>query len=238
LFGRGADVFLEADNRKAIPMLTRVIKDAVKPSEKEKFKKRAAQLADTHNKWKAEWKAFAENKAKQKPISADWLAYCINQAIDKDTIVVNHMVNTATPVDEQVERSKPGTLFGAYGCSFQWALPAALGAKVAAPDKTVVCLVSDGGFVWGCPTATLWSSRYYKAPFLTVIFNNQGYTTKPEWDIPNPPDYELTALACGAWARKVVDPADVLPSIKEGLAQVRDGNPAVLNVWLERRELF
>ena len=61
------------------------------------------------------------------------------------------------------------------GGSIQWAPAAAFGAKIAAPDKMVVSLVSDGGFVWMCPVAESLVSDHFHAPFLTVIFNNQSY---------------------------------------------------------------
>jgi len=95
--------------------------------------------------------------------------------VGEDTIIVNHVISHSASVTEQIERSQPGTLLGCAGGAIQWALGAALGAKVAAPDRAVVSLMTDGGFVWGCPVATLWSASAYRAPFLSVVFNNQSY---------------------------------------------------------------
>ncbi len=58
-------------------------------------------------------------------------------------------------VGRQIHRTKPGTSFDSGGSSLGWGLGAALGAKLAAKDKTVVTLVGDGSFVFGCPTAAL-----------------------------------------------------------------------------------
>ncbi|MFC1995875.1 thiamine pyrophosphate-dependent enzyme [Chloroflexota bacterium] len=52
---------------------------------------------------------------------------------------------------------------------------AALGAKLASPDKIIVSLVGDGSFVFGCPTAALWAVSVYHIPFLSIIFNNEVY---------------------------------------------------------------
>jgi len=111
--------------------------------------------------------------------------------------------------------------------------------------------MTDGGFVWGCPVATLWSASSYHAPFLSVIFNNQSYGVirgivqrlsgtglsdkmafEAGVDIMHPPDYALVAQACGGYGRRVEDPNDVLPTLKEAMNQVRKGKPAVVDVRL------
>ena len=135
-----------------------------------------------------------------------------------------------------------------------WALGAALGAKVAAPDKTVVSVMTDGGFVWGSPVAALWSSIAYNAPFLSVIFNNQSYAAikrlvrggygeevlpddvafETGVDIVPPIDYTALAASLGAWSRMVVDPAEIATALKEGMAAVKAGRPAVMDVRLQR----
>lgn len=131
-----------------------------------------------------------------------------------------------------------------------WALGAALGAKLASPDKMVVSLVGDGGFIYGCPVATLWAASAYHAPFLSVIFNNQAYAVfkeimplfSPEdlWtgdmgfevgiDIKNPPDFAGIARACHAYGQRVEDPIDLKEALRTAVDEVRTGRSAVLDV--------
>ena len=180
------------------------------------------------------------------------MCYCINQVIDEDTVVVNHTLSHCASVTEQIERTKPGTLLGCPAGAIGWAMGASLGAKVAAPEKTVVTLLTDGGFIWGCPTSTLWTAVKYGASFLAVVFNNQGYGVVRgsqkqvlgvdslteeytfEAGVEFMPDYAMIARACGAYGRTVEDPAEVLPALKEALARVRAGQAAVLDVRLGR----
>ena len=127
-----------------------------------------------------------------------------------------------------------------------WALPAALGAKLAAPDRTVVALMGDGVFVYGSPVATLWCASRYRAPFLSVVFNNQGYEAirglfrgrqeagEQGADIMPSPDYAMVARGCRAFGQKVEDPDDVLPALKEGIERVQNGQAAVLDVRVEK----
>ena len=253
LWQRGADVFIEADSREAIPALNKVISQRLTPEKKAKLRERSRQLETKHQKEREEWRALGVNSSNQKPISPDWLGHCINQVVGEDTIIVNHVISHSASVTEQIERSQPGTLLGCAGGAIQWALGAALGAKVAAPDRAVVSLMTDGGFVWGCPVATLWSASAYRAPFLSVVFNNQSYGVirglvqrlsgtelsdemafEAGVDIAPPPEYALVAQACGGYGQTVAGPYDVLPALKEAMAQVRKGKPAVVDVRLTK----
>ncbi len=253
LWGRGADIFIEADSRKVIPALNKAIRRRLTPERSAKLRERSRRLASKHHKERNEWRALGANSAGQKPISPDWLGHCISEVVDEDTIIVNHVISHSASVTEQIERTEPGTLLGCAGGAIQWALGAALGAKVAAPDKTVVSLMTDGGFVWGCPLATLWSASAYQAPFLSVVFNNQSYGVirglvqmlsgtelsdemgfELGVDIVPPPEYGLVAQACGGYGRTVAEPADVLPALNEAIKQVRQGKPAVVDVRLAK----
>ena len=130
---------------------------------------------------------------------------------------------------------------------------AALGAKIAAPDKTVISLMTDGGFFWGCPVSALWSSQAYHAPSLYVIFNNRSYGAirtlveqmseskisdelgfESGLDIDPFIDSAMIARSCGGYGKVVKDPADVRPVLKEALKQVCSGRPAIVDVRLPK----
>lgn len=253
LWGRGGEIFVKADSREAIPSLTSIIREKITPEKEAHLRERFRQLEQKHKKQRDERRAMAMSQSNEKPISPDWLAYCINQVLDEDAVLVNHLISQSSSVAAQVDRTRPGTLLACAGGSIMWALGAALGAKIAVPDKTVVSVMTDGGFVWGCPVAALWSANAYKAPFLSIIFNNQSYGAirriverlsetglsdqmgyDSGVDISPPADYAMIAQACGGWGRTVIEPADVLPSLREGLAEVSRGRLAVLDVRIPK----
>jgi acetolactate synthase-1/2/3 large subunit len=252
LWDRGADLFVKADSREAIPALQRMLRQRITSEKREELQKRYLQVKARNQEEHRGWRVLAQNRDGQKPISPDWLCYCINQIIDEDTIVVNHTLSHCASVTEQIERTKPGTLLGCPAGAIGWAMGASLGAKVAVPEKTVVTLLTDGGFVWGCPTSTLWTAGTYGASFLAVVFNNQGYGVVRgsqketlgvsrlteeytfEAGVEFMLDYALIARACGAYGQTVKGPAEVLPALKEALARVRTGQAAVLDVRLGR----
>ncbi len=253
LWGRGADIFVKADSREAIPALSRMIKERITPEKEAQLHERYRRLEDKHKRQREERHEMAKTKSDEKPISPDWLCRCIDEILEEDMVLVNHLISQSSSVAGQIDRTRPGTLLACAGGSIMWALGAALGAKVAAPDKTVVSLMTDGGFVWGCPVSALWTATSYNAPFLAVVFDNQSYgaiRTIVErmfetrlsdemghvagLDISPPPDYAMIAQACGGYGRTVVEPADVLPVLKEALEEVRGGRLAVVDIRLPK----
>ena len=242
LWGKKPDILIKADSSQAIPALTEIIKQKLTAEKREQLKETLQELEAEHKKLDGEWRALAISHADRKPISAHWLSHCIDEVIDDDTIIVNQTISPSTIVAHQIHRSKPGTLLSCAGGCIGWAPGAALGVKLAAPDKTVISLMGDGAFIYGCPEASLWSASFYKAPFLAIIYDNQGYGAikglfREKYDVDNmgadiatPPDYSLIARANNAYGRMVDDPADVPKALKDCLAVVRAGQAAVLDV--------
>ena len=181
-------------------------------------------------------------------MTASWLSHQVGQTLDPDTVIVSELVNTSG-----FNRTRPGTQFNAGGSSLGWAAPAAIGVKVAAPDRQVVACTGDGSWMFGNPQVVTWASAFHKAPVLFIVSNNRGYSTGttqimrsyPEgyaaratdltggWFDPCP-NYSGEAAASGAYGEKVTDPDEVAPAIRRGLEAVRNGTPAVLDMWLPK----
>lgn len=92
------------------------------------------------------------------------------------------------------------TGFGALG----YAIPAAIGAALAAPDVPIICLVGDGGAQFSLPE--LMTARDENLPITFIIWNNNGYqeieTSMQAVGVtsvgckPTPPDFEAVAASC------------------------------------------
>jgi len=250
LWGRGADIFIKADSRLVIPALDKLLKSKITVSQRAELDERFKRLATRSETTRQGWFEAAKKQSGETFVTADYLCYCLNQELDEDAIVVNHTLSHCASATEQIVRTKPGTWFGCPSGAIGWAPGAALGAASADPGKIVAAVMTDGGFVWGCPTSTLWTAANYRFPFLAVICNNGGYGAIrdvqhemlgaglpdggfiAESAVDFRPDYATIARGAGAVGFTVERPADVQPMLKQALAAVRNGKPAVLDVRL------
>jgi acetolactate synthase-1/2/3 large subunit len=160
-------------------------------------------------------------------------------------------VTSADAVRLHLRREEPGTLLNSGAPGLGWALGGSVGVKLARPERDVVALVGDGTFVFGSPVAALWAAHYSGAPFLAVVFNNGGYNASkrpvmqlfprgasmsgdafPGVRFTDAPDYAALARSCHAYGEQVTDPDRLIPALANGLAAIRQGQAAVIDVVL------
>ena len=112
---------------------------------------------------------LAKDSAPGERISPEYLSRCIGEAVGEDAMVFNEY--SLRP--RQILRDKPGTLFalGPAG-GLGWGFGAALGAKLAAPDKLVVATLGDGAYMFCNPTGRSLGIEAHDLPILTILFNN------------------------------------------------------------------
>ena len=147
---------------------------------------------------------------------------------------------------------------GGYGVGY--GAPASVGAALANRDlgRFSVSIQSDGDLMFA--PGVLWTAAKHKIPLLSVMHNNRawhqetmhvqrmasfrnrdsnyGTDTGPVGTMIQNPDIEYHKLAesMGWWAKgPIKDPALLGPAIKEAMAVVKSGQPALLNVWTQPR---
>ncbi len=208
---------------------------------------RRARWEAEHRRLRQAWSAAGRKAQDDRPLDMLGLSRAIGERLDASTLVVNEYDLDPT----QTCFRAPGTYFGAPASSgLGWGLGAALGAKLAAPEKTVICTVGDGSYIFGAPLAAHWVARAHNLPVLFVIFNNRAWNAvkrsvkayAPEgWSVRTgvmplseldpAPDYELVARACGGWGERVEDPAALPDMLDQALRVVRhEKRQALLNV--------
>src|SRR5262245_44468096 len=124
-----------------------------------------------------------------------------------------------------VEHSGP---FGTMGVG----LPFALGAKLAKPDKQVICVHGDGSF--GLNAMELDTAVRHKLPVLVVISLNGGWTADPQRNKPGRDlgytRFDKMAETLGCYGEYVEKPEDIRPAVERGQKEVGQGRVAVINV--------
>jgi len=188
-----------------------------------------------------------ESAAGEVPLNYAWVSHCIDQVKDDDTIVVNELALAA----EHVNFAKPGTFFAPSPAGgLGWGLGAALGAKLAAPDRLVIAAVGDGSYMFGNPTPAHFVSQANQLPILFVVFNNAGWSAvlkatqdmypkghamrsnqPPLTRLSPSPGFERVVEASGGYGERVDRPEALRPALERALKVVREEKrQALLNV--------
>ena len=183
-------------------------------------------------------------------LTTKWTSACLNRAMGEDAILVNEY-----PVLlEEMTIGEPLRYFGTPPSGgLGWGLGAALGAKLASPDKTVVAALGDGAYMFGNPTPGHFVGEAMRLPVLYVIFNNarwaavhratlasypSGFAAKesepPFATLEPSPRFEHVVQASGGYGERVTEPKQLMPALERALKAVRvEKRQALLNVCLE-----
>ena len=247
-----ADLRLTADALSVIEALTAEARRIVTPEDQRRFAARAQKCAEASGKRRRDLAEDAKSRATKTPIDPKWLSHCIAGVIDDNCIVFDETI-AQNQLHDYLNIAQPGAYFHNPGSSGGWAQGAAFGAKIAAPTKDVIAVSGDGFYMFGTPIHALWSAAHYKAPFMALVYQNRSYSTgtlrinsvygkdsytaKADYDggyFDPPIDFAKEAEAAGAYGENVTDPAQVEPALRRGLERIRNGQPAVISVWLAR----
>jgi acetolactate synthase-1/2/3 large subunit len=208
---------------------------------------RRQRIAERREALHAGWGKTAESAANMRPIHMAWASACIARVKPDDAILVNEY----TLMPEHCGSTVPGSYFGSSPASgLGWGGGAALGAKLARPDRLVICTLGDGSHLFGNPVALHHAAAAHKLPVLFVIMNNsmwgavrratQGMypegeamrSNKPPLiDLDELPAFEQVCAAAGGYGERVEDPAALPAALDRALHAVTvEGRQALLNV--------
>ena len=171
--------------------------------------------------------AYTRNVEKMRPIHPEYAAHLLNETAAKDAIVTadTGMCNvwTARYIDPLGTRRIIGSLL--HG-SMANALPMALGAQVAYPDRQVVSVSGDGGL--SMLLGELITAKMYNLPVKVVVFNNSTLgMVKLEMLVNGLPDFQTDvpdtnyaeiARAIGFHAERVEDASRLEGAYREAFA--------------------
>jgi acetolactate synthase I/II/III large subunit len=190
----------------------------------------------------AEWRARVAPllASRAKPIRPERVVAEMARFVDDETIVCADASYSSLWAIDLLALRRPGRRlvsargFGGIG----WGLPAAIGAKLAAPDRRVLCLTGDGAF--GYVFQELETAARYGIAVVVVVLNNScfGFQKHAE-ELAYGRTFETKLLDVdyGALARtlhcdgmSVAEPDDLAPALGRAVAS---GHPTVINVVVD-----
>jgi acetolactate synthase I/II/III large subunit len=188
-------------------------------------------------------------RSSQSPIHPYRVAWELNEFLRDDTVYIGDGGDVVTISAQAVRPRRPG----------QWMDPGALGslgvgtgfalaAKLAHPEKEVLCYYGDGSF--GMTAFDMETANRFGVPYLAVIGNNSamnqiryGQITKYGeergsvgnllGDVP----FSKFAQMLGGYGEDVRDAEQIAPALQRAREAIaRDGRSAVVNIWVDPRE--
>ncbi|MFV0438551.1 MAG: thiamine pyrophosphate-binding protein [Desulfopila sp.] len=166
----------------------------------------------------------------------------VRQVLPRDAIITTDVGWNKNGVGQQFPIYEPGSILipGGYA-TMGFGGPAAIGAKIANPDKVVIALIGDGGF--GQNPAQLATARHEDVAVIWLIMNNNAFGTiagleKAHYNTTfgtvfekdgqsTSPDYAAIARAYGVEGIRITAAEEFKPALEKAIAMNR---PVVLDV--------
>jgi thiamine pyrophosphate-dependent acetolactate synthase large subunit-like protein len=192
--------------------------------------------------WEAELQGVVNHTAV--PIQSQFVAHMIRKVLPQNGICVVDAGNGGKHVRSYFKSSEPGT----FMCIDDWAsvggsFPIALGAKLARPDRPVLCASGDMGAM--CNIGELETAMREKIPVVYVVFNDQGLGNERAFQNEhyggrfyavdyNNPDFGALAKVFGAHGEHVTRPGELEGALTRAFAS---GKPAIVDVMIDQNTL-
>ena len=177
--------------------------------------------------------------AETKPIDPQYLMLRLTEALPRDAAVVDEGLVSTYALPRFLVNRGPRDYYGLASGGLGFAVPGAVGISMALSGRPIAVIVGDGSALYSIQG--LWTAAHERLPITYIIANNRGYRIIKErlvafrktdeftgMDIRNP-DLDFVALAqsFGLAARRVTDPQDIAPALREGFAS---GKPNLIDI--------
>jgi acetolactate synthase-1/2/3 large subunit len=259
---QSVDVSMPADAEATLPALIEAVKAAIPNDRKAAIEKRGEAAKKAYADQRERTKQTAALAWDASPISTARLVMeTWGQIKDLDWSLVASSGNVSNWPNRLWPMEKHYHWLGASGgYGVGYGAPASVGAALANRDlgRFSVSIQSDGDLMYA--PGVLWTAAKHKIPLLAVMHNNRGYHQEVMHvqrlsnfrsrvaslggdmgpigtSIQNPDiEYHKLAESMGWWAKgPIKDPEQLGPAIREAVAAVKAGQPALVNVWTQPR---
>ncbi|WP_342045602.1 thiamine pyrophosphate-binding protein [Bacillus sp. OTU530] len=232
------EIGVVADLKQALTVLNRVAKELVPEGlQNEELKQEIAAYREEFK--NSNQKFITDNSF---PMQPQRILEEVREVLPKDAYITTDVGWNKNGVGQQFPIYEAGSILTPGGfATMGFGAPAALGAKIARPDKVVVSLVGDGGF--GQNPALLATAAEENIPVVWIIMNNYAFGTiaglqKAHYGTtlgtlfekdgkPYSPDYAAIARAYGVEGIKIEAAEEFKPALQRAIAS---NKPVVIDV--------
>ncbi len=168
-----AKVAILGDPKATLPDITKALGERMtsgaRGAARERFEAaKAAALAE-----REALKTKARAMAGQTPVQPLALLNAVGEMLPPGAVVIDEAVSSSVGIRSLIRSDDPQSFYGLRGGGIGWGLPAAIGVKLALPERPVVALVGDGSAMYTCQA--LWTAAHERIAVVFVILNNTSY---------------------------------------------------------------
>jgi benzoylformate decarboxylase len=240
-------VAILGDPKGTLPDLTAAVRERMTNVTRDAARDRLKTIGDAIRRDRESLVSKARMLATESTIEPLALLQAIGEILPKDAIVVEETTSSGHGIRQLIRSDDPQSFFGLRGGATGWALPAAVGVKLALPDRPVVALIGDGGAMYTCQA--LWTAAHDRIAVTFVILNNKSYRILKQrlymaqgnsarmdrylgLELDDPAiDFVGLARALGMAAERASTIADATNLIEQG---IRGNSPMLVDVGLNR----
>lgn len=187
---------------------------------------------------------FAAEKADQSfPMKPQRILWDVREVMGPSDILLSDVGAHKMWISRYYQCDEPNTCLISNGfCSMGFALPGSIGAKLAHPDRRVLSINGDAGFLMNIQdletaarlklniVAMVWCDNEYGL----IKWKQQNQFSGRHFDLGfNNPDFELLAKAFGVWGKTLRKPGDLKPALEQAF---RQPGPAIIAVPVDYGE--
>jgi benzoylformate decarboxylase len=168
-----AKVAILGDPKATLPDLTAAVRDRMTSGARDLARRRSDAAAEKARAAREDLVVKARSLETRTPVQPLALLHAIGAMLPKDAIVVEEALSSGPGIRQLIRADDPQSYFGLRGGGIGWGLPAAIGVKLALPERPVVGLIGDGSAMYTCQA--LWTAARYRIGVVFVILNNKSY---------------------------------------------------------------
>ena len=177
--------------------------------------------------------------AETSPIDPAYLMLRFTESLPRGAVVVDEGLVSTYSLPKLLALAGPRDYYGLASGGLGFAVPGAVGISMALPGRPIAVMVGDGSALYGIQG--LWTAAHHRLPITYIVANNRGYRIIKErlvsfrktdrftgMDLRDPDiDFVSLAASFGLAARRVTDPQDIAPVLREAFAS---GKPGLVDV--------
>jgi benzoylformate decarboxylase len=177
--------------------------------------------------------------AETKPIDPQYLMLRFTETLPREAVVVDEGLVSTYALPRFLSMRGPRDYYGLASGGLGFAVPGAVGISLALPGRPIAVIVGDGSAMYSIQA--LWTAAHERRPITYVIANNRSYRIIKErlvsfrktdkftgMDLREPElDFVALAQSFGIAARRVTDPQDIAPALREAFAS---GKPNLIDI--------